>query len=665
MFIKWLRKTLITSVISTLAFGSITTASAFTLTNIQVKIGDNPVDPNLQITNVKVDGVTTDKEYRQTIEFCTNEEAYITVGIYEVMSNGSGSTVQILQNNKLLTADCYKFSWNGKYADGKDANTNGKYYYAIQGTDKDDSNDTEIVKDWITYNPTNTTTNTTTTDNGEGLIKDLTIDEDLEIEFELNLDAKVDVKIYDEDDKLVVTLKDDKDLEKGDYEYEWDGKDKDEDNVEDGTYYVKVIAETTNGIKDIDKKEFELENGTSSSEDDDPDLKNVFVSKESFDPSEDEEVSITFTLGGEADVKVTIYSGNTSIGNIYDEDDLAKGTYSVTWDGDNTPDGTYSIVVVSKNGENEDEEKVTVKLESDADELIYKNEISPMVFTPGDDEKLEFEFKLEDDSDVEIVVYKKGNKVAEIFEGELDEGKNEIKWDGELANGEYIKDGVYDYKITADNDDGEDKEWGKFIVVDSNVTKDKGTNGAKCGGYTDLIEANPVCTAAKWTKEKGIFEGYDDGSFKPYQPINRVEVLKAVLEGLGYEVPQYAYGNQGFSDVVQDAWYVKYISAGKMYGIVKGYSDGKFKPDNQVTKAEALVMLLNAAKIKSSLMVPYCTTQVYVDAKAGTWYSDAVCYAKYHALMSDDGLYFYPDQLFTRGEMAQLIHTFYQAGLIK
>jgi len=264
-----------------------------------------------------------------------------------------------------------------------------------------------------------------------------------------------------------------------------------------------------------------------------------------------------------------------------------------------------------------------------------------------------------------LVVYKKGNKIAEIFEGELDEGKNEIKWNGELVNGEYIKDGVYDYKITADNDDGEEKEWGKFIVVDSNVTKDGGTSGKKCGGYTDLIEANPFCAAAKWAQEKGIFGGYSDGSFKPYQPINRVEVLKTILEALNYEVPAYAYGDQGFSDVAKDAWYVKYISAGKMYGITKGYTDGKFKPDNQVTKAEALVMLLNAAKIKNGLMVPYCTTQVYVDAKAGTWYSDAVCYAKYHALLNDDGFHFYPNQLFTRGEMAELIFTFYQAGLIK
>jgi len=654
MFIKWLKRTLITSVVSTLAFGSFMTANAFTLIDKTVTI---EVAQDFKITNVKVDN--------QTIEFCTNKEASITVGIYEVMSNGSGSVVKILQDNALLRADCYKFLWNGKYADGKDASVNGKYYYAIQG-------DSVTVKDWITYGSTGTTTDPadTTTDNGEGLIKNLSIDEDLEIEFELKLDAKVDVKIYDGKDKLVVTLKSNKDLEKGDYEYEWDGKDKDDKEAEDGAYYVKVSAETSSGTKDIDKEEFELENGSSTSEDDNPELKDVFVSKESFDPSEDEEVYVGFTLGAEADVKVSIYDGNINIGNIYNEDDFSKGTYVTSWDGDNLKDGTYSIVVTSKNSEGDDEEKVTVKIANDEDENsdanIYEDEVSPMIFTPGNGAKLEFEFKLENDSDVEIVVYKKGNKVAEVFEGELDEGKNEIKWDGKDADGKYIKDGIYDYKITADNDDGESKEWGKFIVMDGDNTVDESSNeGAKCGGYTDLIEANPFCAAAKWAQEKGIFEGYSDGSFKPYQPINRVEVLKAVLEALSYEIPGYAYGNQGFSDVVQDAWYVKYISAGKMYGIVKGYSDGKFKPDNQVTKAETLVMLLNAAKIKSGLMIPYCTSQVYVDAKAGTWYSDAVCYAKYHALMSEDGLYFYPNQLFTRGETAQLIYTFYQAGLIK
>lgn len=658
MFIKWLKRTLITSAISTLAFGSFMTASA------------DLIDQDLKITNVKVGGITTTAEYRQTVEFCTNKEASITVGIYEVTPNGSGSVVKIIQDNALLKADCYKFSWNGKYADGKDASVNGKYYYAIQGG-------AVIVKDWIAYNPTGATTTTTTattvintTDGGESLVKNLSIDEDLEIEFELNADAKVDVKIYDEKDKLVATLKDDKDLGKGSYEYEWDGEDKDDDAVEDGSYYVKVSAETSGGTKDIDEKDFELENGSSTSENDNPELRDVFVSKESFDPSSGEEISVGFTLEAEADVEVTIYDGNVSIGNIYDEEDLSKGTYATSWDGGNKPNGTYSIVVTSKNSEGDDEEKITVKIANDEDKdeytNIYKDEVSPIIFTPGNDEKLEFEFKLEDDLDVEIIVYKKGNEVAEIFEGELDEGKNSIKWDGKDSDGEYVKDGVYGYKITADSNDGESKEWGEFVVIDSDsiVDDDDDVSGKKCGGYMDLIEGNPVCEAAKWAKEKGIFEGYNDSSFKPYQPINRVEVLKAVLEALDYEIPEYAWGNQGFSDVVQNAWYVKYISTGKMYGIVKGYSDGKFNPDNQVTKAEALVMLLNAAKTKSGLTVPYCTTQVYLDAKAGSWYSDAVCYAKYHALLADDGFYFYPNQLFTRGETAQLIYTFHQAGLI-
>jgi hypothetical protein len=74
-------------------------------------------------------------------------------------------------------------------------------------------------------------------------------------------------------------------------------------------------------------------------------------------------------------------------------------------------------------------------------------------------------------------------------------------------------------------------------------------------------------------------------------------------------------------------------------------------------------MMLNAAKVRYSLVVPACTYKPYPDVASNAWYTDSVCYAKYYELTEDDS-YFYPSKLLTRGEMAELLYNFYKSGAL-
>jgi len=93
----------------------------------------------------------------------------------------------------------------------------------------------------------------------------------------------------------------------------------------------------------------------------------------------------------------------------------------------------------------------------------------------------------------------------------------------------------------------------------------------------------------------GIIAGYPDGTFKPEQPVTRAEFAKIIVSALGVgEAAQYAAGATKFPDVAADHWATGYINVAVDVGIINGYPDGTFLPENQVTFAEAIKMIVAA-----------------------------------------------------------------------
>ncbi len=94
----------------------------------------------------------------------------------------------------------------------------------------------------------------------------------------------------------------------------------------------------------------------------------------------------------------------------------------------------------------------------------------------------------------------------------------------------------------------------------------------------------------------GVISGYDDGTFRPKDPVKRSEFAKLMVEMLGLGSVANMMKGQAvpFSDVPANSWASGYINVAVTMGIVNGYPDGTFKPDNPVTYAEALKMILAA-----------------------------------------------------------------------
>lgn len=175
-----------------------------------------------------------------------------------------------------------------------------------------------------------------------------------------------------------------------------------------------------------------------------------------------------------------------------------------------------------------------------------------------------------------------------------------------------------------------------------------------CGNFTDVKPSHKLCVAIGFVQEKGIFSGYSDGTFKPQQKINRAELLKVIFTTFQKEPADSSALT--FKDVDNKAWYAPYIAVAKSLGIVAGYPDGTFKPEQTVSKIEAYKILLKAAEVplKDEIAAPpYSDTPI---SESTNWYLPYAFYALEMSL--ETGENFYPNKEMTRGQVAELIYKF-------
>lgn len=145
-------------------------------------------------------------------------------------------------------------------------------------------------------------------------------------------------------------------------------------------------------------------------------------------------------------------------------------------------------------------------------------------------------------------------------------------------------------------------------------------------------------------KEWGYITGYEDNSYCPDRTLTRAEAAQMMrmamyplepLEGLAYE--------QVFSDVTLSDWECASVYILSTQHVINGFPDGTFRPEENVTVAQALNMCLK--------MTGYSE---YIEKDTAPWYEGVVSAAAKYGFT--EGLTIEPEKDITRGEMAKLIH---------
>jgi hypothetical protein len=103
--------------------------------------------------------------------------------------------------------------------------------------------------------------------------------------------------------------------------------------------------------------------------------------------------------------------------------------------------------------------------------------------------------------------------------------------------------------------------------------------------FMDVDANNEFYDSIGYVKSEGIVEGYEDGSYMPDQTINRAEFTKIIVESVFGE-PEACLVTMHFTDV-GDEWYANYICKAVKEFIIVGYPDGSFKPADKINFAGA------------------------------------------------------------------------------
>ena len=103
--------------------------------------------------------------------------------------------------------------------------------------------------------------------------------------------------------------------------------------------------------------------------------------------------------------------------------------------------------------------------------------------------------------------------------------------------------------------------------------------------FSDVSSDAWYATAVRILASRGIISGYEDGSFKPQQTITRAEFAALVSR-----FEELTDGEAAFSDVPGDHWAYRYITSAAAKGWINGYEDGTFRPSENITRAEAATL---------------------------------------------------------------------------
>ncbi len=116
--------------------------------------------------------------------------------------------------------------------------------------------------------------------------------------------------------------------------------------------------------------------------------------------------------------------------------------------------------------------------------------------------------------------------------------------------------------------------------------------GTSEGIFSDVQAGYWAFAEIRSLVHEGVINGYPDGTFRPENPVTRAEFAKMILLTCDY-APEYP-GSPSFPDVPRDEWYYPYVEGAVKHGLVVGYPDGSFKPNGNITIAEVLTVIARA-----------------------------------------------------------------------
>ena len=182
--------------------------------------------------------------------------------------------------------------------------------------------------------------------------------------------------------------------------------------------------------------------------------------------------------------------------------------------------------------------------------------------------------------------------------------------------------------------------------------------------FTDVKDTDWFYGDVQYAHENNLFEGISDTEFGPNNPMTRAMLVTVLYRAEGEPSLEDEILGYPFADVDAESWYGDAVYWARLHGIVNGYSDEEFAPDQEISREQIAAIMERYADFKGIATDEEGDLTQFADAsRISDWAIGNVQWAVGAGLISgrDDGTV---DPLgnATRAEVAAILHRFMEAN---
>lgn len=169
--------------------------------------------------------------------------------------------------------------------------------------------------------------------------------------------------------------------------------------------------------------------------------------------------------------------------------------------------------------------------------------------------------------------------------------------------------------------------------------------------FSDVNSGDYFYEAVTYLSCNGVISGYPDNTFRPYNSASRAQFMKIVVLSQGWKLVNPLIPS--FSDIPYGSTFYQYIETAKARGIIDGYSDGTFRPGENVSRGQVCKIVALARAWK--LINPFVAT--FNDVPKGSTFFQHIETAVQKGVINGYGNgSFGPGNPATRGQIAKIIY---------
>ena len=174
--------------------------------------------------------------------------------------------------------------------------------------------------------------------------------------------------------------------------------------------------------------------------------------------------------------------------------------------------------------------------------------------------------------------------------------------------------------------------------------------------FTDVNDDDWFSDVVRYVYEQGLMTGTSDREFSPNLTTTRGMIVSIFNRLEGGPTAEAA----GFTDVADGDWYADAVNWAASEGIVAGYEDQTFRPNDPITREQLAAMLMNYAAWKGEDVSARADLSSYNDvASVSSWAAETVQWAVAEGLISGmPGNLLEPQRSATRAQVAAILERF-------